>query len=330
MSSEHFQTSFVKQLKRNLPEHAKPADVIAEKLGISVASAYRKLGGQTPFSVEDISKLCSEYLISLDEAMYSDPNQVVIFKKTQEVANLDSLINYFHATLQQLEALRNIPEARLYYAARDLPLFFYFKNPSLAAFKVLVWLKDSNNDILSKNEVFDFNKIPTEVLELGAKLHQVYNNMPTSEIWTTRTLANVLEQILYYYNSGLLNNEDALKVIEDVSDILDERELKARENKKQDNLRAELYSCDYLMMANGALAKVGPRRIAWVAFSGINFVHTANPRFCEDYEKAFMQHANLGVLISGSAEKQRAEFFRKLREQLNAVEVILKADMRYA
>lgn len=329
MSSNPFQLSFVRLLQKHLPAHAKPADIIADVLNISTASAYRKLSAQTPFSLTEIATLCSHYLISLDEAMYSDPNQVVIFKKTEEVTDLESLVGYFQTTLQQLQALRNIPEATLYYAARDLPLFFYFRFPVLGAFKTLVWLKDSGQSLLEKNEVFDFDKVPKEVLDLGFKLNQAYYDLPTSEIWTPRTMANVFEQIQYYYRSGLLRREDAIRVLEDVSNVIDEREVRARDNEKKSKIKAELYSCDFLMMSNGALAKLGTKRMAWVAFSGINFVHTTNPYFCEDYEKAFRQHANLGVLISGSAEKQRAEFFRKLREQLKAMEQLLTMELPY-
>ncbi|KAB2813750.1 helix-turn-helix domain-containing protein [Phaeocystidibacter luteus] len=330
MTATEFHSKFVRLLERQLPAHTKPADQISSDLGISTASAYRKLSGKSPFSTEELTTLCERYLISLDEAMYSDPSQVVIFKKTQEVVSLETMELYFHTTLAQLETLRNIPEATLYYAARDLPLFFYFRFPSLGAFKILVWLKDAGSDLMERNEVFDFNKVPKELLELGYKLNQTYYDMPTSEIWTPRTMANVFEQIQYYYRSGLLHKEDAKHVLEDVRKLIDERETRARENEKKEKIKAELYSCDFLMMANGAMAKLGPNRMAWVAFNGINFVNTTNPNFCEDYEKAFRQHANLGVLISGSAEKQRSEFFRKLRDQIGAMEKLLAMDLDFA
>lgn len=329
MTSNTFQLAFVKVLLRQLPKNTKPAEQIAAVLGCSSASAYRKLKAESPFSIDEITTLCSQYLISLDEAMYSDPSQAVIFKKTQEVVSLETLELYFNNTLAQLQALRNMPEATLYYAARDLPLFFYYRFPALGAFKTLVWLKDSGSDFLEKNEVFDFDKIPHHILDLGYQLNRTYYDMSTSEIWTPRTMANVFEQIQYYYKSGTLTQQDAKRVLEDVSQVIDEREYRARENEKRDNIKAELYSCDFLMMANGALAVLGENRIAWVAFNGINFVHTSNPKFCEDYEKAFKQHANLGVLISGSAEKQRSEFFRKLRDQLAAMQKILDIELRY-
>lgn len=327
MSSTDFQLAFVQLLSQQLPKNTKAADQIASDLNISAASAYRKLKATSPFSLDEVALLSTKYSISLDEAMFSDPNQVVIFKRTPEVNSLETLRAYFELTLEQLKALRNIPEATLYYSARDLPLFFYFRYPSLGAFKILVWLKDAGGSLLEKNEVFDFNKVPQDVLDLGYQLNQAYFDMPTSEIWTPRTMANVFEQIQYYYRSGLLLKEDALKVLADVSMVIDDREARALENQKKANIKAELYSCDFLMMANGALALLGDMRIAWVAFSGINFINTTNQHFCKDYESAFKQHANLGVLISGSAEKQRSEFFRKLRDQLSSMEKLITADV---
>lgn len=329
MTSSDFQSRFIRLLERQLPSHTKMADQIGALLKISPASAYRKLSGKTPFSIQELALICNEYLISLDEAMYSDPNQVVIFKKTEEVRSLDALKSYFKTTMTQLQTLRNAPDATLYYAARDLPLFFYFRFPRLGAFKILVWLKEAEGNLLERNEIFDFEKIPSDVLDLGYQLNQAYYDLPTCEIWTPRTVANVFEQILYYYRSGLLRKEDALAVLEDVAKVVDERELRAKNNEKQNNLKSELYSCDFLMTSNGALAKLGNMRMAWIAFNGINFVNTTNQHFCEEYEKAFKQHANLGVLISGSAEKQRSEFFRKLREQIATMDKLLNLDLSY-
>ncbi len=326
----NFQLSIINRITKQLPANTKVAEHIAEILGISPASAYRKIKAESPLNLDEIKKLCHHYLISLDEAMYNNPSEVVIFRKNEEVVSLETLEAYFHTTLSQLKGLRNIPEATLYYAARDLPLFFFFRFPHLGAFKIFVWLKDAGNNLLGKNEIFDFDKIPKSILDLGYQINQAYYDLPTSEIWTPRTMANIFEQIQYFYRSGILRQEDAKLVLQDVAKVVDEREIRALENEKKDNLKCELYACDFLMMANGALAKLGERRMAWVAFSGINFVNTTNPNFCADYERAFKQHANLGVLISGSAEKQRSEFFRKLREQIYAMEKLLSTDLSYA
>lgn len=329
MTTSDFQSRFIKLLQRQLPSHTKLPDQLGALLKISPASAYRKLSGKSPFSMQELTIICKEYLISLDEAMYSDPNQVVIFKKTDEVRSLETLELYFQTTMAQLQILRNAPNATLYYAARDLPLFFFFRFPRLSAFKMLLWLKEAESDLLKRNEIFDFEKIPKSLIDMGYQLNQSYYDLPTCEIWTPRTVANVFEQVLYYYRSGLLRKEDALAVLEDVSKVIDEREMRARDNEKENHMKSELYSCDFLMMSNGALALMGDMRMAWIAYNGINFVNTTNPRFCEDYEKAFRQHANLGVLISGSAEKQRSEFFRKLREQIATMERLLNLDLNY-
>lgn len=330
MMQTDFQARFIKLLQRQLPSHTKLPDQLGELLKISPASAYRKLSGKTPFSVSELTTICKEYKISLDEAMYSDPNQVVIFQKTEEVRSIETMKLYFQTTMGQLQVLRNTPDATLYYAARDLPLFFFFRFPRLSAFKILLWLKEAESNVLERNEIFDFEKVPKEIIDMAYQLNQSYYDLPTCEIWTPRTVANVFEQVLYYYRSGLLRKEDALAVLEDVGKVVDEREIRARDNEKGNNIKSELYSCDFLMMANGALAILGDMRIAWIAYSGINFVNTTNTLFCENYEKAFKQHANLGVLISGSAEKQRAEFFRKLRDQIATMKKLLNIDFSYS
>ena len=255
----------------------------------------------------DIEKSDSVYIYSLNQ-----------------MSTLAHMQDYLEHTLHQLKGLNFIPNATLYYAARDLPLFHYFRYPHLGAFKMQVWMRSQGKNTSKLKHVFNFEDIPIEILELGKELAGVYEQLSTVELWSTRTLSNVFEQIKYYYLAGHILRPEALRILEEVRKTIEDCENRTLKNQKKDTYKAELYLCDFLMMSNGALAKVNTNRMAWVAFSGIGLVNTSNEMFCRDYEEAFQSHIRMGVQISGSAARQRSEFFGSLKLQWDEIAKILE------
>jgi hypothetical protein len=66
MEPANLQQSFFRHLKSILPGHLSLVDEVAELLNISNDSAYRRIRGEKPISLEEIQKLCIRYHISLD------------------------------------------------------------------------------------------------------------------------------------------------------------------------------------------------------------------------------------------------------------------------
>jgi predicted transcriptional regulator len=59
------QEVFVKTLKELVPPNVSLVDEIADILGVSTDSVYRRLRGETDFSLEEIYVICKKYPISI-------------------------------------------------------------------------------------------------------------------------------------------------------------------------------------------------------------------------------------------------------------------------
>lgn len=323
MNAAEFQVRLFERIKAKLPQEIKFTEEIKSALGVSLNSAYRKIRGETQLPMEEIIFLADRYQISLDECMANESSDTLLFRRRNTVSNLDEFKAYIIHTQGQLAALRNMPEANLFYSARDLPLFFYFRYPALAAFKILVWMKDTDPSLSSHNRL-SLDMVPADIIDEAKQLNKLYFELPTTEFWTTRTIANMLEQIRYYA-SGLLSEEDIARIFEDLEKVIDEREKRAAGQFDEGvNVRSDLYWCNFLMIANGALASVKDLRIGFVAFSGINFIQTFDPGFCRQMDEAFRAHLRQGIIISGSAEKERAQFFNILRKNMEKTRQLCK------
>ncbi|GGH65206.1 hypothetical protein [Phaeocystidibacter marisrubri] len=321
---DHFQKSFIQLYKAKLGTHTNLAEKLSSDLNTSLACAYRKINGKTKLTLSDVMHLSSKYLISTDYAMQSNSNNVVLFNRSEKIRKEQDMIIYFEKILNDLQELTLFPNATLYYSARDLPLFHYFKYPNLSIFKLQVWIRSQAVSAAHLHHVFQPEEISNRLSQLSSEIANTYNKLSTIELWTTRTLSNVLEQIKYCYYSGHILRPTALSIIDDVLKMIDDCEYRTKQNQKRARYRTEVYLCDYIMMANGALANINSNRKAWIAYSGIELISTNDEAFCRDFETAFLSHMNMGVQISGSAARQRSSFFSQLRMHVNEVLQIVK------
>lgn len=312
INSHQFQKDFLLQVQERLPHNEKIARFISTYFDLSTSAAHRRTSCEALIPLNELLQLSVEFGISIDEILFSQPKSGVAFERGPRITSVIHLKHHLEQILTQIETLRRVSDALMYYAARDLPLFFYFRYPALAAFKVNVWLSDSH----MQNHQIDLQLIPELLIKLGKQLSLSYNELSTVEIWSPQTLSNVYNQVAYFHRAGYLAGKDALDILDDVRKIIDDRERTALDKNKQGEYRAELYICDYLMMGNGALAKIGNTQTAWVSYSGVDLIRTSNTGFCTDYEQAFKWHIQQGVGISGSATDKRTQFFDDLRIQL--------------
>lgn len=314
VDSLKFQEKFLETVRERLPDKRKVSSYLMTRFGLSPSAAHRRISGEIHFPLHELLELSMDFNISLDEILSDQPNAGIQFNQAPRISSLHNLKLHLEQVLSQIEMLRKVSDAVLYYAARDLPLFFYFRYPNLAAFKVNVWLNGQSD----QQRHIDLSVVPESILKLGKQLSLSYNELSTVELWSHHSLSNVFDQVAYFYRAGYLPQKDALDILVDVGRIIDDREKSAQHKSKQGEYRAELYVCDYILMANGALAKVGSTQMAWIAYSGVDLIRTNSPRFCTDYEEAFKWHIQLGVGISGSATDRRLQFFDELRQQLES------------
>jgi hypothetical protein len=71
------QTLFFQHIKTLLPDQVSMVDEIADLLNISTDSAYRRIRGEKPITLEEIKILTARFNISIDSLLHRDTTNFV-------------------------------------------------------------------------------------------------------------------------------------------------------------------------------------------------------------------------------------------------------------
>ena len=329
-----FQLAFFERLKA---VHAAPkmlAEEIADLLGTSKDGVYRRMRGETALSIDEAVKLSHHYNLPLNNPDAQE--NLVVFQKQPMIQTEADFRAYLQRTLALLEHIGKFPEKKVYYSAKDVPIFYHFQFKELGAFKMYVWMK-SVYDIQKIDGLhYSMQSLPPDLLALGRQLWEAYAKLPALEIWNDTTMASVIKQVEYYFEAGLLQSkEEALMICEQLKELIRRLYKQAskgsRTNHNDEDLETgvsfEMYVNELLVMDNHILVTHDAEMVYLVPYGGINYLSTRHPKICASMQTFMQQQARKSVLISSFSEKDRNKFFIKLRSRVDQlVEKIEKSN----
>lgn len=310
------QEVFIKHLKQVVPSNVSLVDDIADLLKISNDSAYRRLRNETELSLDETYKICKHYRISID-SVFSNKGDSVTCNYIKLTDSEENFENYLTSLLNQLERLQKSEDAKIIYAAEEIPIFHSFFSKELAAFKLFYWQRSVLNIPAYQTKKFDWDVISEKQIELTSKIHRTYLQIPSTEIWTDETINTTIKQIEYYFESGAFKEkEDAILVLQELKKMarsinqFAENENKSEIN-KSNNASFNLYNSDLVIGTNCIHVTVGGSALSYISFNTMNSLTTSNNQFCEEIEHWMKNLIKKSTLISSVAEKQRFQFFSK-------------------
>ncbi|MES2411655.1 MAG: helix-turn-helix domain-containing protein, partial [Bacteroidota bacterium] len=210
------QDLLLKAIRKELRAKNSINDEIAVILNISYDAAHRRVSGKSKFSIEETVALVNHYNISLDTLFTKKGN--VIVEKTVEISSLRDMLEYFKKSANNIAELTKASDSVLYYSAKDIPLFYFMDGTILSKFKAYVWLAFLNQK--QQTVAFENFVIDESFLEHMQKSKTVYEKVTVKEIWNDTTINSSLQQILYFYEAGLLNFKSAVALYNDLKRIL--------------------------------------------------------------------------------------------------------------
>lgn len=315
-STFEMQEVFIKHLKQVVPANVSLVDDIADLLKISNDSAYRRLRNETELSLDETYKICKHYKISAD-SIFSNKGDSVTCNYIKLTDSAENFENYLNSLLTQLTRLQKAEDAKIIYAAEEIPIFHSFFSKELAAFKMFYWQRSVLNIPEYQSKKFDWDSIPEKQLKLANDIHQTYLQVPSTEIWTDETIQTTIKQIEYYFESGAFKEkEDAIIVLQELKKMAQsinqyaENENKSEIN-KLNNASFNLYNSDLVIGTNCIHVTVAGSVISYISFNTMNSLTTSNNQFCEEIEHWMKNLIKKSTLISSIAEKQRFQFFSK-------------------
>ncbi len=308
------QSHFIEKLKEILPPGIGLAEELSDVLSISLDSAYRRIRGETEISIDELYLLTKKYTLSIDD-VFSNQNDTVTFAYTKLTDSEKNFEIYLNRLSQHLNRINTFEKKRIHYVAEEIPLFYSFFSEKLTEFKLFYWQRSVLNIEHYQQQKFNWGVVPQSLVQLAHQLYKDYLTIPSVEVWTDETVLTGIKQILFYFESGILTNEQTLVLLEEYKQMITVVQQFAENGSKQKGHKGDsyqLYNSEVVLGTNCIYVIMGEARYSYISFNTLNSLTTTNPEFCEETEHWMRNLERKSTLISGVAEKQRYQFFSKM------------------
>jgi hypothetical protein len=327
MTADNIQKLLFQEVKARLAPHLSLVDEVSECLHISNDSAYRRIRGEKLLSLEEASVLCSSFNISLDHAL-DIKSDSIIFHGRIDMDSATVFEDYLGSMLKQLMMVDQYENKHIYFLLKDIPPFDQFLIPELAAFKFYLWNKSilHNESLRSVKFRIDDPRFDA-YFPVSRQIIETYNRIPVTEIWNLESINSTLRQIRFYRDSGAFETEATEKLLyEKLKELVNHLERQAELELKflpgktptSDSGSYRVFVNDLILGDNTFAAEMNGQLISFLNHSVLYFLGTTDPQFNQNMFRNLKNLMKKSAMISGVGEKERAKFFNKLRQKLDA------------
>lgn len=334
--AQNIQIQFLNKINDLIPRDTSLVQELSDLLGLSTDSSYRRMRAETLLNIDEIIILCNHFRIGFDVIGIKESG-LVTFRYTTVESRYESFFSYLKSIYDDLVVISQAKNAQIIYAGGDIPVFHHYKFKQIAAFKMFYWMRSIMNIPDLENILFNFNIIDVEVTAMAEKIIQLYSMVPSVEIWTDTTIQSTLKQIDYYWEAGMFQTaEDAVTVCDSLRSVILNIQKMAENSAKYEKgavpvgapeKNYEMYFSDIEITNNCVLVDLEHTKAVYLGHFSFYTMTTTNAEYCTKTQDWLNSLIRRSTLISGIAEKQRFQFFKKANKQIDElIEKIQKSE----
>ena len=318
------QTLFFDSIRQRLPRHISLVNELSEVLGISYDSAYRRLRGDKKLSIEEMRMLSRKYRISID-SLFGESNADVMFHPFVMKGN-DGFEEWLKLRILEVQKVKESMVSEVIMVARDLPIYYFFAFPELAAFKIYFWKKMLLHYPDYHDKKFNINELPDDIISIGQQLLAMYNRIPSIEIWCSETFTRIMQQIEFCRVSGfLMQKKDANILFEKLEILIRHIQYQVEQGckfhlgyKVTDNEEEnfKVYFNEVLVIDNTLFVKKDGTKTVFMTHNSLDILLTTNLAFCNQVEHALKNIIKTGSHVSGTTGTECQRIFNAVYEKM--------------
>jgi len=302
------------------------ADELADLLEISPDSAYRRIRGEKPITLEELEKVCVHYNISMDQFLHLKSNSFLFTGILRD--NKDrSFEDWLDHLLKQLMYMTSLEKKHIYWVLKDIPPISHFQIPELARFKFYLWTKSVLHYSSMKGVKFDLNDSRYNVYEAKSrKICELFNTVPITEIWNIESINSSLRQIRFHYDTGSFKTKSEAGLLFDkMHELINHFEQQAEHGvrftigkKPSDSVvEYKMFVNELILGDNTTLLETDTMRVTFLNHSVLYFLNTRDVKFNDLMFEHLQNLMHKSTMISSIGEKERATFFNRLRNEID-------------
>lgn len=301
-----YQELLLKEIRRKIGDNSLN-DEIANILNISYDAAHRRTSLKAKFSFEEALELAKYYQISLDQFLTSD-HQILV-KKTSAVTDTADLQSFFRNNLSIFDNLPLSQEMTIYYSAKDIPFFYTVSDTLLSRFKIYVWM-----NLLNSKQVFiPFLQFSPPNFETDTReLKKRYETQNVIELWNDMTISSILQQVLFYYETGLLKKNEAEIILKEVKELIE-----YIEQKTENNPKFHLYENELMHLSNDIFFHHPEQSLFAMPTNMFGYTLINDAKTCRETQNYFEHQIKNSKSLNMSGNRDRKIFFNKMYVQID-------------
>ncbi|WP_294303979.1 helix-turn-helix domain-containing protein [uncultured Chryseobacterium sp.] len=302
------QERLLKEIRKKIADKSLN-DEIANILNISYDAAHRRTSQKAKFSFEEAVELAKYYQISLDQFLTSD-HQILV-QKTTAVTETGDLQSFFRNNLNVFESLSASYEMTVYYSAKDIPFFYTLSDTLLSRFKIYVWM-----NLLNEKQVsIPFRQFtPPDFEPAAQELKKKYEEQQVVELWNDMTVSSILQQILYYFETELLQKKEAAIILEELKELIRYIELKTENNPKY-----QLYENELMHLSNDIFFHHPQQSLFAIPTNMFGYILINDEKTCKETRNYFEHQIKNSKSLNTSGNRDRKIFFNKMYQQIESL-----------
>jgi hypothetical protein len=290
-----------------------------DTLDLGRESAYRRLRGEIPFTMEEVSKLSLELGFSIDETVCEKRiNKVLldVFPEHPDPAKrFLSMLRRYCNTMQISEG----SNSEVLAAQNRLPLSLLIHNEYL--FKFYYYKYVHHSDILEQYPFSDL-VVPEEIMACRSEfLRRTTSVNNFYYIVNSRSFfLNICREIQYCYSRRLITSDEVNKLQTDLYSLLNfiRKVIETGADKRVGN-NVFFYLSYMEISANGAYLSSGDNiaSLFWIYYT--YFIEIRNSEICKMHRNWFDTMKKYAILISQSNEIFQSKFFDQQCQQIDNI-----------
>lgn len=170
-------------------------------------------------------------------------------------------------------------------------------------------------------------QVEKHIADLAAGLLQVYNQIPSVEIWNIECVNSTIQQIEFYKDAKVFNcTADMVTLYDCMEAMIDHIQKQAEygtkyvkgENPELKAPNFRLFSNQVVLANNTLLICTGKSSLAIINYGILNYMATRDRSFCEFTRNELHNIIRRSTLISSVSEIQRTRFFDSFRKKIDS------------
>ena len=320
MPHQDIQNTLFDLVKQRIAGEDTIGNALADILSISSDAVYRRYRGDTALTINEIKKICLHYNISFDALCAMEAGNVTFTYPPLNTYDF-SLETYLEGILQAFEKLKKQTDPQLIISVNNTPFFQLLNFPQLVRFKLYFWAKTHLMIPAYQNEKFKHEKTSDRAFELGRDILQIYNSIPSQEIYDPQLLQGFMRQIVYYCQAHQFEDPEYALFLCDRLKMMSShlKEQAALGKKFIFGTQAPAFGNDFAMYNNEIVNTDASFYFSTAELKGVylthnvmNYLQTNNQGYVEDTKQILDKQIANSSIISVVNEKERNNYFHEL------------------